>query len=73
MFSSTKLTHVLRKGNNPPWFNKAKAKYGFIEGKRVTARAGKSEIQFPEDLMPMSHTVLVSYKVTARDHDGHIL
>ncbi|KAK2605319.1 hypothetical protein N8I77_008165 [Diaporthe amygdali] len=44
--------------NNPPWFNKAKANYGTIEGRRVTAYFGKSEIQFPEDLMPMSHTIL---------------
>ncbi|KKY38669.1 putative dsba-like thioredoxin domain-containing protein [Diaporthe ampelina] len=49
---------MAKSGNNPPWFNKAKAKYGSIEGRRVTARAGKPEIQFPEDLMPMSHTVL---------------
>lgn len=55
-----KLTPVVREGNNPPWLNQTKAKYGLFEGRRATARAGKPEISFPEDLMPMSHTILVS-------------
>lgn len=57
-----RLTPDAHKGNNPPWFNQSKAKYGLFEGRRATARAGKPEISFPEDLMPMSHTVLVSPK-----------
>ncbi|KAG8161754.1 hypothetical protein KVR01_008741 [Diaporthe batatas] len=45
-------------GNNPPWFNKAKAKYGFYEGRRASAGAGIPETQFPDDLMSQSHTIL---------------
>lgn len=66
-----KLTSVLYEGNNPPWFNKAKAKYGLYEGRRASVRAGKPEMNFPEDLMPMSHTVLVSTQPKAPGHKGH--
>ncbi|KAK7737751.1 hypothetical protein SLS53_006371 [Cytospora paraplurivora] len=45
-------------GNKPPWTLKAKARYGAIEGRRATAHAGRPEIRFPKDLMPMAHTVL---------------
>ena len=66
------LTPILREGNNPPWFNQAKARHGVFEGRRAAARAGIPEIQFPEDLMPMSHTVLVSPMLRDPDHEGHI-
>jgi glutathione S-transferase kappa 1 len=46
------------RGNKPPWTLKAKANYGFYDARRAAARAGKSSISPPKDLMPMAMTVL---------------
>lgn len=45
-------------GNSPPWTLRAKARYGAIEGPRATAQAGRTDIRFPKELMPMAHTIL---------------
>lgn len=49
---------MAKSGNSPPWTLRAKARYGAIEGPRATAQAGRPDIRFPEELMPMAHTVL---------------
>jgi hypothetical protein len=64
------LTSIPGEGNKPPWLNQVKAKYGVFEGRRASARAGKPEMQFPDDLMSQSHTVLVNQPISLFKGEG---
>lgn len=46
-------------GNRPPWVLPAKAAYGLYDARRTIARAGHPPVQFPDDLMAVSRTVIV--------------
>ncbi|KAK2070646.1 hypothetical protein P8C59_005123 [Phyllachora maydis] len=45
-------------GNRPPWVLPAKAAYGLYDARRTIARAGHPPVQFPDDLMAVSRTVI---------------
>ena len=49
---------TFRKGNKPPWTLPAKAAYGTHDGRRAVERFPNLEIQFPEDIMAVSLTVV---------------